>query len=255
MDRSRSTFATPAIRKASRLLRAYHRHRVDGLDHVPLEGRCLVVVNHSFATYDIGLLVEAIERKTGRAARGLGDRALFSGPDEGRIANRFGVVLGNPDNATRLLEAEALLLVAPGGMREALRPSHERYRIRWQRRKGFVRLALTTGTPIMLAACPDADRLYRVYESKLTKAVYKHMRLPLPVLRGWGPTLVPRPVRLRHVLSEPIPPPDFGPDDLDDVVDAWHLRICDAMEELMVAARATRRGQARSLDRQRSTMS
>ena len=83
-----------------------------------------------------------------------------------------------------------------GGMREALRPGDERYGVKWDKRKGFVRLSLRTGAPLVLAACPDADRLFHVYENRLTKLAYKRLHLPVPLVRGWGPTLLPRPVSL-----------------------------------------------------------
>lgn len=228
----------PFLRRVQRVIRGlryYHRHRVVGLEHVPRSGRLLLVVNHSFATYDTALLCDAVYQATGRVARGLADRALFIGPDRGRLAGALGFVPANPANGTALLESEQIALVAPGGMREALRPSHERYGVRWQRRKGFVRLAMETGSPIVLSACPDADRIYRVYENVFTKLVYQRARLPFAVLRGWGPTLMPRPVVLTHLLSEPLDPPEG--EVTDGAVDAWHQEICGRMNALMAQVR------------------
>ena len=113
------------------------------------------------------------------------------------------------------------------------RPSDERYRIRWDERKGFVRLALRTGAPIQLAACPDADRMYRVYENRLTKLAYKHFKVPMPLLRGWGPTLLPRPVQLVHVISELLQPEPLDEDRFEEQVDDWHATIVQRMNELM----------------------
>lgn len=222
--------------KFSRSLRLYHRHRVIGMEHVPRSGRVLLVVNHSLATYDIALLVDAIWTATGRIPRGLADHSLFRGVDQGRIVSALGFVEGNPGNGEALLEHGAIAVVAPGGMREALRPSHERYSVLWDRRKGFIRLAMKTGSPIVLAACPDADRVYKIYENRLTKLVYQQARLPLPVFRGWGPTLWPRPVALTHLLSEPLIPPGDDPTD-DAAVDAWHAELTTRMNTLMSTAR------------------
>ncbi len=228
-----------ALRTGMRLLRLlsyYHRHRILGLHHVPRNGACLLATTHSFASYDAALLAFRIHRATGRLVRGLADRALFMGPFES-ISTSVGFVEASPNNGAALLEQGELVLVAPGGMREALRPSHERYQVRWHRRKGFARLAIASGAPIVLAACPDADRLYRVYESDLTKWVYQTARLPLPMVRGWGPTLLPRPVALTHVLSEPMHPPAASPDD-EVAVDAWHAELVQRVTELVEEARA-----------------
>ena len=230
-------FSTPPpVARILRFLSLYHRHRVIGLRHIPYQGRCLLVVNHSLATYDIGLLAYQIEEKMHRFARGLGDRALFRLPVQKELMAKFGAVEANPENAKRLLEAEQLVVVAPGGMREALRPKDERYRVRWERRKGFVRLALTYQTPIVLAACPDADRLYHLYDNPVTKMVYHKFRLPLPLLRGWGLSFLPRPVQLTHVLSEPMfPPPIEGrtEEEVEELVTQWHREICDRMNRLL----------------------
>lgn len=187
-------------------LRTYHQHHVRGLEHVPRRGRALVVINHSLATYDATLLGHAVHEATGRFIRGLGDRLLFRIPLLGRFVTELGGVEGSPANARRLLEQGHLVLVAPGGMREALRPSREAFRIDWAGRLGFARLAAETRTPVILASCPFADNLYTVYPCALTRFLYESFRVPLPVARGLGPTWLPRPVALSHTLSEPIIP-------------------------------------------------
>ena len=93
----------------------------------------------------------------------------------------------------QLLEQGLLVVVAPGGMKEALRPREERYQVKWSDRKGFVRLALRTGAPLVMAACPKADDLYDVVDSDLTRRIYDQFHLPIPMLRGEGPGgLLPR---------------------------------------------------------------
>lgn len=219
------------------LLQAYHRHRIYGLDHIPLQGRALIVVNHSFATYDILLLAAAIMKYTNRVPRSLGDRLLFKLPILSKWVQEMGIVEGTMHSARPLLEKEQLTLVAPGGMREALRPTTERYQLRWAKRRGFCRLALQTQSPIILAACPGADDLYTVYSNKLTKLAYQSLKFPLPIIRGWGPTLLPRPVQLTHVLSKPIvPKPLAGETPLESEVTHLHKQVQDAMEQTMTTA-------------------
>ena len=232
----------PRLDMANRLYDAYdfiakyHRHEVIGLDNVPVFGRCLLVVNHSLATYDIGMLINRILKDRGRLVRPLGDRALFYWPAIGRILGKTGAVPAQPNVGEYLLERDEIALVAPGGMREALRPSREKYQIRWQNRKGFVRLAVKTQTPIILAACPEADDLYTVYENRLTKMVYRSARLPVAAIRGLGPTLIPRPVKLRHHLSELLLPPIIDVNDdaaTERAVEEWHQELSELMETML----------------------
>ena len=66
-----------------------------------------------------------------------------------------------------------------GGWREALGPRDARCEGRWDTRKGFVRLALQAGVPIVLSACPAADDLYDVYGSALTDWIYEQVHVPV----------------------------------------------------------------------------
>jgi 1-acyl-sn-glycerol-3-phosphate acyltransferase len=182
----------------------YHRYKVYGLERIPREGRVLLVINHSFATYDGILLGAAVLVHVGRHPVGLADHNFFKIDAVARLATRLGLVEASHTSAEQALEAGKLVAVAPGGMRESLRPKHERYQVLWQKRRGFVKLALRTRTPIVLAACPQADELYDVYPNILTKWLYKNVKLPFVLLKGWGPTLIPKPIQLFHLISKPI---------------------------------------------------
>lgn len=217
--------------------RAYHRHSVEGLEHVPNKGRALIVVNHSLATYDIMLLLTAIQQEKGRQPRPLIDRLFFKIPYLGDLATLYGAVEGSQKAAERLLNEDELITVAPGGMREALRPSTQRYQIRWNRRTGFVKLAMRTRSPIILAACPKADDLYDVYPSHVTAWIYKNFKVPVFFARGLGPTPIPRPIQLTHFLSEPmLPPAPTGDEDHDDeVARKFHEGLMRRMRDLISA--------------------
>ena len=211
----------------------YHRHSVEGIEHMPSDGRVLLAVHHSLATYDAVLLAKAIIDKTGRIPSTLGDNRIFQTPGVRRWARRAGVVPASHEHAEELLRRGQLVFVAPGGMREALRPSTERYRVRWDQRKGFVKLAIRTGTPIVLATCPAADDIYSVYETDFTKVAYKQFKMPIPLIRGFGLSLMPRPVRLTHYLSEPLVPPQANDDVMEEAVADFHAKIVARMNRLM----------------------
>lgn len=223
------------LEPVARSLRLYHRHDVNGLDHVPRRGKAIIVVNHSLATYDIALLIHAIYMRTGRIVRPLVDRLFYKIPFVGELMNALGCSSGNKQNASALLKDRQLVLVAPGGMREALRPSSEKYQTKWDSRKGFARMSLETQTPIILAVCPKADDLYKVYPSSITKWMYKNLKIPIFFARGLGPTPIPRPVKLTHFLSTPIRPPrkTKDPEKLEAQLDRYHKRIMEESHLLM----------------------
>jgi len=224
------------IRRARRVLEPlarYHRFSAEGLENVPRVGPALLVVHHSFATYDGFLLGGAIYDATGRIPSALGDNRIFQVPGLAGAARALGLVPGSPEAGEQLLREGEILAVAPGGMWESLRPRGERRQSRWGTRRGFVRLALRAGVPIVVAACPAADAIYTLYPSHLTDRAYARWHWPVPVLRGVGPTLVPRPVRLTGYFAPPIAPPLYDPAREDEQVEALYSEAQRRMSDLL----------------------
>ena len=217
------------------MLRGYHRHKVIGLENIPAKGRGILVSNHSLATYDIALLFGAIYQEWNRIPRPLADHLFFKIPLLGDLVRAVGGVEGTPANAKKLLKEGHLMAVAPGGMREALRSSAERYQIRWARRKGFVRLAIETQSPIILCICPKADDIYDVFPTALTKWAYSRLRIPLVLARGIGLSLLPKPVQLTHIVDTPIVPPKAAKSaaELSLQIDELHQHVIARANEII----------------------
>jgi 1-acyl-sn-glycerol-3-phosphate acyltransferase len=216
-------------------LRIYHRHDVHGLENIPSRGPVIVATNHSLATYDMLMLMAAVYCYNGRLPRSLIDRAFYVVPGLGETMERLGCIAGSQGTAAKLLNNGEIIYIAPGGMRESLRPSTERYQILWNRRRGFARLSLETGAPIVLAACPRADDIYKVYDSSITKLIYKKLRLPFFLARGLGPTPLPRPVKLEHFISKPIypPKPSEDPASFKRQLYNYHKKLMDRMNAMI----------------------
>ncbi|SMF67190.1 lysophospholipid acyltransferase family protein [Pseudobacteriovorax antillogorgiicola] len=188
-------------------LRLYHRHEVHGLENIPASGPVIIACNHSLATYDISLLMSAVYQKLHRFPRALIDRAFYRIPGLGELMEKLGCIVGSQENAQSLLSNGEILYLAPGGMQESLRPSTDRYRVLWTKRKGFAKLAIDSGAPVILAACPKADDIFTVYENGVTDWIYRNFKMPFFLARGLGPTVMPKPVKLDHYLSRAFYPP------------------------------------------------
>jgi 1-acyl-sn-glycerol-3-phosphate acyltransferase len=228
---------TERVLRLARWLQLYHRYRVIGMENIPASGPGLVAISHSLATYDGLLLGAAIYQQLGRICRGLGDRLIFKTPLLADWATKVGMVEGSPPSGMQLLDEGNLVIMAPGGMLESLRPRGRRYQICWDHRLGFVRLAVRARVPILLAACPRADDIYRVYDNPLTQLVYQRLKMPLPLARGLGLTAIPRPVRLTHHISEPIFPPEIPEGEhFEEGIRAFHAAVMKQMRELMARA-------------------
>ena len=220
---------------AFRFLSAYHKHEVSGIERVPRQGPAIIIINHSLATYDAFLLAGAIYQHTGRICRALGDKRIFQTPLLSSCARGLGMVQGSPTAGEKLLKEGHLVIISPGGMRESLRPTKEKYKILWHDRQGFARLAIESQAPIILAACPAADRIFSVYDNPLTSFVYRRFKMPFPLARGVGATLFPKPIPLKHHLSEPIQPPSIH-GKINGEVPSFHKLVFEQMEKLMVSA-------------------
>jgi 1-acyl-sn-glycerol-3-phosphate acyltransferase len=216
-----------------RTLGRYHRYQVFGFENVPKTGPALIAFHHSLCTYDSFLLSVPIWDELGREFRGLADRLIFKTPGLGQFMTDVGFVEGTREATIKMLEQGELIGLAPGGMRESLRGSNEKYQFDWTGRTGFVNVAMRAGAPIILAACPMSDDVYRVLPNPLTPFLYERFKVPLPIARGrWG-TVIPRPVKLWHVLSEPIQS-DVAPDQVTERdVQAQHEKIVLRMKKLM----------------------
>ncbi len=214
-------------------LERYHRFQVRGMEHIPLDGPGLLCVSHSLATYDGFIFGGAVHKATGRLPTALGDNMIFKTPWLGKHAWDAGIRPASPTAGQELLEQGYLLFLAPGGMRESLRPARERYQVRWEDRRGFVRLALRTGAPLVLCGCPAADDIFTVRASRVTDFVYRKLKAPLPVFRGLGPTLIPRPVQLTYYVAPPIEMPHYEPEREQEQVEDLHATALRVMAEQM----------------------
>ena len=196
-----------AVLPFSKLLLLYHDHRVHNIERIPKSGPCILLFNHSLATYEVVLLFHRILEEHNRLPRPLIDHLFYKLPRLGKLMDEVGCAEGCPNEALKLLARGELVTIAPGGMREALRPSSSKNQLLWDDRKGFARLAIESQAPVVIALCPRADDLFRVYESRATDWFYDKFRLPFFLARGIGPSLIPRPIKLEHFISKTIIPP------------------------------------------------
>jgi 1-acyl-sn-glycerol-3-phosphate acyltransferase len=130
----------------------YFRGEVRGLGNVPEDGPVLLVGNHSGGnvTPDTHVFTLAFCAYFGveRSFYQLAHNLVLSMPGLSRL-RRFGTVAASPENARKALESGAALLVYPGGDYEVHRPLWERNKVDFGGRKGFIRLALEHGVPIV----------------------------------------------------------------------------------------------------------
>jgi len=217
-------FSPPSLATMDRLLavsRHYFAPRLLGADNVDPQRPALFVGNHGlYGLIDSPLFVLELYRQTGVFPRALGDRVHFRVPGWGPLLKRWGAVEGNPDNCTQLMQAGQPVLVFPGGAREVAMRKDEVHKLVWKQRTGFARMAIEHGYDIIPFASAGCDEAYRVLvdgndfqQSWLGRTLLKRPRLDkllrggdmfMPLSRGVGPTLIPKPEPLWFQIGEPI---------------------------------------------------
>jgi 1-acyl-sn-glycerol-3-phosphate acyltransferase len=222
---------------ASRLLRV----EIKGLDHVPA-GRALLVANHSFG-WDSILPMAAVWRELERPVWVLGEHAWWKVPFLRRLASAVGTVDGTPANADRLLAGEELVLVLPGGLREAVKPRELRYRLLWGHRYGFIRAAIRNQAPIVPLASIGADDMFDFVGNAYRRGESWLRRTGIPVPLPSRLLPIPHLVRLSFVFGEPIPP-RARPEEANDpeVVRRIRHEVEGALHELIENELARRAG-------------
>jgi 1-acyl-sn-glycerol-3-phosphate acyltransferase len=218
------------------------RVEVEGVERVPAR-RALLVANHAFG-FDIVFPMAAIYRETGRHVWTLGEHAWWKFPFVRRLAAGIGTVDGTPANADHLLARDELLLVLPGGLREAMKPHELRYRLLWGRRYGFIRTAIRNGAPIVPLAAVGSDEIFDLVGDAFARSRrlfgrYGFFPLPRP---SFG-LPIPHFVKLRYVFGAPIEL-RARPEEADDPEVQRHARleVEGALQELIDVELARRAG-------------
>lgn len=241
------------IRRVLPLARAtlckYFRAEVHGLDNIPSSGPSLLVGNHSGGTYIADTFILASEfythfgpeRRFHQLAHDIAARLPATG------LSRWGTVAASHENAQKAFDKGAPVLVYPGGDWETFRPSWHSDQIEFGGRKGFIKLALERGVPIVpvVAIGGQETALFATRGERVAKATgwAKLTRIKvLPVAFGppFGATVldlpgrVPLPAKITVEVRKPIDLAErFGPKpELEKVYDEITAEMQDRLSEL-----------------------
>ncbi|KAG8133604.1 hypothetical protein E2320_011376 [Naja naja] len=125
---------------------------------------------------------------------------IFSIPGMKFVSDVLQITPGSQEECRKVLENGELLIISPGGVREALF-SDENYTIIWRNRKGFAQVAIDTKVPIIPTFTQNIRENIRVIggQIKLLRSIYEYLRLPVFLLYGNFP------VKLQTYFGDPIP--------------------------------------------------
>lgn len=205
-----------------RPLRLYFAPQVIGLDSLDVTRPALYVGNHTvFGLTDGVFLGVEMYLQRDIQLRTLVDELHMEVPLWRDWVQQIGFVKGSRENCTALMESGAHILVFPGGRREVCKNKGEAYKLRWENRHGFVRMAIQHGYDIIPVAGVGGEETYQILADskdilkspfglalKATGAIERFFKggdhLP-PIVKGLGWTGLPKPERLFIKLGERIP--------------------------------------------------
>ena len=206
------------------LYKVYWRVNTTGIEKIPVQGRTLLVANHSGQLPWDGMMVSTAVMNEHMAQRLV--RTLYSDwvprvPFFSAWLVRMGQTLATEDNGTRLLEQEELVAVFPEGNKGIGKLYRDRYRLARFDQGDFVKIALKTQAPIIPVSVVGAEETYislakSATGAKITGLPYFPISPTFPWLGLLG--LVPLPTRWYIDFGEPIILDGFGPDAAQNLV-------------------------------------
>ncbi len=222
-----------AITVARWLYRVYFRAEAHGIENIPASGRCILVSNHSGQLPFDGLVIAAacfLEPKQPRLVRAMVEFFVPTVPFASYLFSRWGQITGTPENCRRLLSAEEAVLVFPEGARGISKPFSKRYQLE-EFGKGFLRLALESGAPIVPVAVIGAEEQAPAVN---LKPLARLLRTPAFPVVPYPPFVaaVPLPVKYRLYFGEPM---TFtgDPDDDEEVLDEKVKQVKHRIESMI----------------------
>ena len=206
------------------LYAVWWRVEASGIEHVPSDGRGLVVANHSGVLPYDGIMVQLAirhEHPARRTCRMLALDMFALLPVLAPLLAKSGAVRANPANAERLLKRGELVGVFPEGVKGVGKHFKDRYKLARFGRGGFIRIALRTGSPIIPCAIVGAEEIHPV----VAKAdwVGRPFGLPYfpitPTFPLLGPLgVVPLPTKWSIDFGDPLDLSQYGPEAAKDPI-------------------------------------
>lgn len=191
------------------IIRKYFRLEVEGAEHLPKKGRAIVVPNHSgYAGFDAFMIGNEIRNKTNRIPRILAHQLWFINKATSIPLEKMGITEATMNNGLELLKRNNITILFPEGEYGNFKPITKKYRVQ-EFKRGFVRMALMTGAPIIPTIVIGAEETHiTLSQLKFTKYLVGTV-LPLPL------NVIPLPAKWTIKFLKPIYL-DYPPEKADD---------------------------------------
>ncbi|MBC8029062.1 MAG: 1-acyl-sn-glycerol-3-phosphate acyltransferase [Pyrinomonadaceae bacterium] len=215
----------------------YWRVEVKGFDHVPREGRAVLVgVHRGFMPWDAVMALHLIVRNLGRYVRFLIHPGLIKFPFLFNFHTKLGGIIACQENAESVLEREEMVGIFPEGIRGAFSLYRDAYKLGKFGRDEYVKIALRNRSPIVPFVTVGSAETFPILK-KVNWAWWKrHTEWPAFPITPTFPFLppIPLPAKWHTQFLEPLHVEErYPPEAADDpkVVNAISQEVRSRMEE------------------------
>lgn len=176
----------------------YFRVEVKGGENLPKKGGGLICPNHSGVSgFDAMVLHHETLKTCDRYPRVLTHKLWFVNKTTAIPAQRLGFFEATLKNGIEALKKNQLVVLFPEGEQGNFKPSSKAYQLQ-EFRRGFVRMALETQTPIIPTLIIGAEETHiNLSQLRLSRYV-RGLILPLPI------NLIPLPSKWTIYFLDPI---------------------------------------------------
>lgn len=191
------------------MLRKYFRLEIEGLENIPRNGAVIIAPNHSgFSGFDAMMLAYVLQKEGRRHPKVMTHHLWFLTETTTLPAQKMGFFEATFENGKKFLKQKHLLVLFPEGENGNFKTTTRKYQLQ-EFKRGFIRLALATGSPIVPTLVIGAEETHINLQKLKFSKFLRGLVLPLPL------NIVPLPARWKIVFDKPITLP-FGPEKVKD---------------------------------------
>ncbi len=146
---------------------------------------------HGLTACDMGCLFSKVLLEKGRRLHITVDNMIFNVPGFETLLQAMGAMKQNRKKCVELLERGELVAIYPGGAKEFFF-SDNNYKIFWENRKGFARIALETKSKIIPMFTKNSREIHgflRLAEKKFIYQCYEKYKWPFGIII-WGKSTI-----------------------------------------------------------------
>jgi 2-acylglycerol O-acyltransferase 2 len=161
--------------------------------------------------------------------------ALLYTPVLKHILGVFGLISASKKSLVRVLTQnrgpEGCVVLYVGGMAELFLSCDRQERLYLKNRKGFIKLALSTGVDVVPVYLFGNTAVLSILKTGLLAAISRKLQVSLTYVWGRWYLPVPRPTKLLYVSGQPLGMPRI-PEPTQQDVDKWHDKYCAEVKRL-----------------------